>query len=64
MTATMDEAVICYCLKCKHELGQYYNSWIVVGNTYYSPVSSVHTSGLIAKGHAKPVNFPSQKVEW
>lgn len=37
------EIVVCYCLKCKVELGRFRNSWNGIGNTYFSPVYPILT---------------------
>lgn len=31
------EVVTCYCKKCDAEVGRFRNSWIGIGNTYFSP---------------------------
>lgn len=49
-TGNMD-IVICYCTKCKTELGRFKNSWNGIGNTYHSPVyAPVALVGIEATG--------------
>ena len=44
--------VVCSCLKCGSELGNFKNSWIGIGNSYFSPVypPTAYISGFEATG--------------
>ncbi|KHJ34231.1 hypothetical protein EV44_g2998 [Erysiphe necator] len=45
------EVVICYCLKCKSEIGRFRNAWNGIGNTYFSPIYNlVSGAGLETTG--------------
>ncbi|RKF58910.1 hypothetical protein OnM2_064052 [Erysiphe neolycopersici] len=45
------EVVICYCLKCKSELGRFMNAWYGIGNTYFTPIYNfVSGTGLETTG--------------
>ncbi|PBP21589.1 hypothetical protein BUE80_DR007654 [Diplocarpon rosae] len=50
------ETVVASCIKCKSELGRFWNSWNGIGNTYHSPiyhpvsVNGLESTGLVYNG--------------
>ena len=58
------EVVTCYCLKCKSELGRFRNTWIGLGNTYFSPAypSLSRIVGLQATGDVHEA-APGSQIE-
>jgi hypothetical protein len=62
------DVVICHCLNCKAELGQFRNSWNGIGKSYFSPVYPMltYTSGFqpVGEPFASQAEADSQIDNW